>query len=99
MAYLLILMQSFRKFLVGSYGITNPELEFHIHDQNETCNGSGDVAPHVWKGIASVRESLDSVSRVYYVCFAKKERKASVTICHDSSKKSIIIIPSEENTG
>lgn len=92
MVYLLILMQSFRKFLVGSYGITNPELEFHIHDQNKTCNGSGDVAPHVWRGLAILRQSLDSASPIYYVCFVKKERDASVTICHDSSKQSIIIM-------
>lgn len=98
MVYLLILMQSFRKFLVGSYGITNPELEFHIHDQNKTCNGSGDVVPHVWRGLAILRQSLDSASPIYYVCFVKKERDASVAICHDSSKQSIMIM-SEEISG
>lgn len=91
-------MQSFRKFLVACYGITNREFDFHIHDKNETCNGSGDVAPHIWKGIAGRRQSSDSDSPIYYVCFVKKEREASVTICHDTSKQSIMVML-EENSG
>lgn len=69
----LIHLRSFRRLLVGSYGIDDTEMDFHIYNQNKAYNGSRDVLPYIWRGLASVRQSLELNSSIYYVCFAKRE--------------------------
>ena len=88
--YLLILLQHFRKYIAKSWEITDPHLkEFHIHDQNSTCNERGDINPKQWEGLVSVQQDLETDSdTVYCLCFKQKERQGSGSIdFYDSISK------------